>query len=71
MMYSISSEKGFWKVKELVLIQTHSLLLDRNRNITDRTCPFSLVTLAERERARERARDRKKGELLSRKQVPY
>lgn len=37
MMYSISSEKGFWKVKELVLIQIHSRDLEWNRNITDRT----------------------------------
>ncbi|TNN80977.1 hypothetical protein EYF80_008633 [Liparis tanakae] len=44
MIYSISSEKGFWKVKELVLIQIHSLDLERNRNITDRTWPFSFTT---------------------------
>lgn len=37
MMYSISSENGFWKVKELVRIQINSLDLVRNRNITDRT----------------------------------
>lgn len=37
MMYSISSEKGFWKVKELVLIQSQSLVLDRKRNMTDST----------------------------------
>lgn len=43
-IYSISSENGFWKVKELVLIQTHSLDLERNRNITDRTWPFSFTT---------------------------
>lgn len=44
MIYSISSENGFWKVKELVLIQIHSLDLERNRNITDRTWPFSFTT---------------------------
>lgn len=44
MIYSISSEKGFWNVKELVLIQIHSLTLERNRNITDRTWPFSFTT---------------------------
>lgn len=44
MIYSISSENGFWKVKELVLIQIHSRDLERNRNITDRTWPFSLTT---------------------------
>ena len=43
-MYSISSEKGFWKVNELVLIKIHSLDLERNRNITDSTCPFSFTT---------------------------
>lgn len=37
MMYSISSEYGFWKVKELVRIQSHSRFLDRKRNMTDRT----------------------------------
>lgn len=40
----MASEKGFWKVKELVLIQIHSLDLERNRNITDRTWPFSFTT---------------------------
>lgn len=44
MIYSISSENGFWKVKELVLIQIHSLDLERNRNITDKTWPFSFTT---------------------------
>lgn len=47
MIYSISSENGFWKVKELVLIQIHSLDLERNRNITDRTWPFSFTTCAQ------------------------
>lgn len=37
MMYSISSEKGFWKVNELVLIKIHSRDLERNRNITEST----------------------------------
>lgn len=44
MIYSISSENGFWNVKELVLIQIHSLDLARNRNITDRTWPFNFTT---------------------------
>lgn len=47
MMYSISSEKGFWKVKELVLIQIHSRDLEWNRNITDRTWPRSFTTYNE------------------------
>lgn len=37
MIYSISSEKGFWKVKELVRIQIQSLDFERNRYMTERT----------------------------------
>lgn len=44
MMYSISSEYGFWKVKELVRIQSHSRFLDRKRNMTDKTWPFNFTT---------------------------
>lgn len=44
MIYSISSENGFWKVNELVLIQIHSLDLERNRYMTERTWPFSFTT---------------------------
>lgn len=47
MIYSISSENGFWKVKELVLIQIHSLDLERNRYMTERTWPFSFTTCNE------------------------
>lgn len=46
-IYSISSENGFWKVKELVLIQIHSLDLERNRYMTERTWPFSFTTCNE------------------------
>lgn len=51
MMYSISSEKGFWKVKELVLIQSHSLDLERNRYMTESTWPFSFTTCNESSRS--------------------
>lgn len=44
MMYSISSEYGFWKVKLLVRINTHSRFLVRNRYMTDSTWPFSFTT---------------------------
>lgn len=44
MTYSISSEYGFWKVKLLVRISSHSRLLVRNRYMTDSTWPFSLTT---------------------------
>lgn len=37
MMYSISSEYGFWKVNELVRIRIHSPDLVQKRNMTDRT----------------------------------
>lgn len=47
MIYSISSENGFWKVKELVLIQIHSLDFERNRYMTERTWPFSFTTCNE------------------------
>lgn len=47
MIYSISSENGFWKVKELVLIQSHSLDLERNRYMTERTWPFSFTACKE------------------------
>lgn len=43
MIYSISSENGFWKVKELVRIQIQSLDLERNRYMTERTWPFSFT----------------------------
>ena len=44
MMYSISSEYGFWKVKLLVRINIHSRFFMRNRYITDRTWPFNFTT---------------------------
>lgn len=44
MMYSISSEYGFWKVNELVRIRIHSPALVQKRNITERTCPRSFTT---------------------------
>lgn len=47
MIYSISSENGFWKVKELVLIQIQSLDLERKRYMTERTWPFSFTTCNE------------------------
>ncbi|KAJ8371945.1 hypothetical protein AAFF_G00298570 [Aldrovandia affinis] len=36
MMYSISSENGFWKVKLLVLISIQSRFFIRNQYITER-----------------------------------
>lgn len=44
MTYSISSEYGFWKVKLLVRISSHSRLFVRNRYMTDSTWPFSFTT---------------------------
>lgn len=44
MTYSISSEYGFWKVKLLLRISTHSRFLVRSRYMTDSTWPLSFTT---------------------------
>lgn len=49
MMYSISSEYGFWKVKLLVRISNHSLFFIRKRYMTERTWPFNFNTCTRKE----------------------